>query len=65
MKTPIKSKDLCEACKYDFCNWCQGVCGGDCGVCDNMDEKGACLCLTIEANTPCPYFKEGEANETD
>ncbi|MBE6928048.1 MAG: hypothetical protein E7467_06125 [Ruminococcaceae bacterium] len=64
MSIPIKSKDLCQACKYDFYNWCQAVCGGECGICDNKNGDGKCFCLIVKANTPCPYFKEVQ-NEAD
>lgn len=52
----IKTPDLCERCVHSV-EHCSGfkLCEG-CPMC--LYKAGTCLCLTIERNTPCPYFEE-------
>lgn len=59
---PIKTKDLCARCEYAY-ERCAAF--KSCDDCAHKDKDDACLCLKVRKNTPCPYFKEGEANETD
>ena len=57
----IKTKDLCDKCKYSFWEWCDGK---DCNDCHMViiSEGGVdkCACCTVKYNTPCPYFEERE-----
>ncbi len=66
MRTPIKSKDLCERCKYFFGRACGAI---DCSACEMRDDLKdgymRCKCWDIDFNTPCPYFKEAEENAAD
>lgn len=58
MKNVIKSKDLCDRCKFTYEPYCNAMNGGKCNDCENLSEDGMCLCTTIRKNTPCPYFRE-------
>lgn len=57
MEQAIKTKDLCDRCRYHFNVWCNIGCMN----CEMNGEK-QCLCLTIKENTPCPYFREADGN---
>lgn len=62
--SPVKTHDLCERCKYHYNRWCQDRClDCYCFGCEHFGEDGNCLCLTIEKNTPCPYFEEANGDE--
>ncbi len=65
MSDRIKSADLCERCAYSFERFCraQGRRGG-CPKCEMMDGK-TCKCLTVDFNTPCPYFEEAQDEKTE
>ena len=66
MSMPIKSKDLCEKCKFNFDRWCSGVRAVNCTGCEHRTEdKKKCRCLTVKKNTPCPFFGEADENEAD
>ena len=54
----VKSKDLCDQCKYTYEISCIALKGGSCSDCGHADENHKCLCDTIPRNTPCPYFEE-------
>lgn len=62
--SPVKTKDLCERCKYHFRRWCDAKQGCSCIECEHFSKDNECLCLTVKANTPCPYFKEADDDET-
>ena len=58
MSDQIKSIDLCERCEFSFVRRCISD-YDDCSGCE-MNGGESCKCLTIEPNTPCPYFKEAD-----
>ena len=63
----IKSIDLCTRCAYGFMRYCTKR---ECKDCEMLTEKispalGTCKCLTIEWNTPCPYFREVSKTDGD
>lgn len=62
--SPVKTSDLCERCKYHFRRWCDAKCECSCLGCEHFSKDNECLCLTVKANTPCPYFKEADDDET-
>lgn len=55
----IKTRDLCERCEF-------GNCGKACTYSDNelckLHSVFGCRCDFVRKNTPCPYFKEDNAN---
>lgn len=54
----IKSRDLCERCKYDEARWCDTHA---CSSCAQEDLKAAeCRCNSVKFGTPCPWFAENE-----
>ena len=53
----IKSRDLCEQCKFTHAPDCRRLIGQVCTGCENADD-GKCRCNSINHNTPCPHFKE-------
>lgn len=62
MRNLVKSKDLCEKCKFTHRPHCKAMNGGRCDDCENLNEENVCLCTTIRINTPCPYFDEMDEN---
>lgn len=67
MENHIMSEDLCNRCIYDFDRHCSEKMQGSCDGCV-MDATGTtvgCKCLTINTNTPCPYFVEAENNAVE
>lgn len=56
-RNTVKSKDLCDQCKYTYEEGCRAQRDGTCAGCDHT-EGDKCLCDTIRRNTPCPYFDE-------
>lgn len=62
MRNLVKSKDLCEKCKFTHRPHCKAMNGGRCDDCENLNEENVCLCTTIRRNTPCPYFDEMDEN---
>ena len=57
---PMKTEKLCNECEYGFFNNCCNIC--KCSECE-MKANPKCLCLTIKAGDPCPYFKKYEEKE--
>ena len=59
MDINIKSKDLCDRCENapnGFLCWVNVY--PPCTTCDLKADKGYCKCVTVQINTPCPYFRE-------
>lgn len=65
MSDHIKSDDLCERCAFGSQQNCLKKFILNCVGCIMYDtwNPGGCKCLTIEPNTPCPYFVEAEDDE--
>lgn len=65
MSNHIKSEELCARCVYHHYRHCIWKMRGNCAGCemDATGKLGNCKCLTIEPNTPCPYFVEAEDDE--
>lgn len=53
---PIKTRDLCERCKYGCFIGTIRACMNHCQC--KMYSVFGCKCNYIKDNTPCPYFKE-------
>ena len=64
MENHIKSLDLCNRCIYAFDRHCSKKMQESCDGCVmyGTGNPRRCMCLTIEVNTPCPYFVEAENN---
>lgn len=59
----IKSRDLCDRCFFSLSGQhCNIICFNDrekCAGCPLLtDGKPHCKCVTVQINTPCPYFRE-------
>lgn len=66
MEQAIKTSDLCARCEYEDSTKCkQRGCRNCPMVMIFKDGYAQCRCLTVAFNTPCPYFKEVQANEAD
>lgn len=59
----LKTKDLCERCKYGCYNDFYGARACVCQC--SMYSVFGCKCNTIPYNTPCPNFKEAEDDASD
>lgn len=63
MSDHIKSKELCDRCRFEYFRNCSEKNGcGDCEM-DATGKPGGCKCFTVDWNTPCPYFEEAEDDE--
>lgn len=53
---PIKTKELCGSCEYNFYAGCHGR---HCDQCEMRDkDTGHCYCITVDDGEECPCYKE-------
>lgn len=54
--SPIMSETLCKKCKFGGDEFCMAR---RCGSCELFNGK-RCVCTTVAAGQPCPYFERAE-----
>ena len=66
MSDHIKSNDSCNRCMFNYFRYCRDKMKNSCSGCvmNATGKPGGCKCLTINPNTPCPYFEEEKDDDS-
>lgn len=58
VRSPLKTKEVCKSCKWDFYHECEIQ--ENCDTCPHTLDSGACKCGMIHEGAPCPYYEKQE-----